>query len=84
MRESVRQLAHEATARDAGRWIRLELALVLAETTGRRIGAIAGLRWNDISSRPPAITWRAAFDKRRREQTVPIPPNLRTSYGAFA
>ena len=71
-------------------WLRLELALVLAEATGRRIGAIAGLRWSDITLDPPAITWRKAFDKRRREATVPVPAVLveevvrtRARLGAF-
>jgi len=45
------------------RWIRLELALVLAEATGRRIGAIRQLRWEDIDYAIPAITWRADADK---------------------
>ena len=44
-------------------WIRLELALVLAEATGRRIGAIRQLRWEDIDYDSPAITWRADADK---------------------
>jgi integrase len=45
------------------RWIRIELALVLAEATGRRIGAIRQLRWEDIDYTKPAITWRADADK---------------------
>jgi integrase len=45
------------------RWIRLELGLVLAEATGRRIGAIRQLRWEDIDYASPAITWRADADK---------------------
>jgi integrase len=45
------------------KWIRLELALVLAEATGRRIGAIRQLRWEDIDYAAPAITWRADADK---------------------
>lgn len=36
-------------------WIRLELALVLAEATGWRIGAIRQLRWEDIDYATPAI-----------------------------
>ena len=45
------------------KWIRLELALVLVEATGRRIGAIRQLRWEDIDYATPAITWRADADK---------------------
>src|SRR5262249_20071862 len=44
--------------------------------TGARIGAIAGLRWSDISFNPPEITFRAEFDKRGRDRTVPIPDSL--------
>jgi integrase len=45
------------------KWLRLELALVLAESTGRRIGAIRRLRWEDIDYSMSAITWRADADK---------------------
>jgi len=48
------------------------------------------LRWDDIASDPPTITWRKEFDKRRREQTIPIPASLadeirvlRAKLGAF-
>src|SRR5437764_3634085 len=34
------------------RWVRMELALVLAEATGARIGAIRGLRWSDVAFDP--------------------------------
>jgi integrase len=46
------------------RWIRLELALVLAEATGRRIGAIRQLRWEDINYAKPDVTWRARMRTR--------------------
>ncbi|HEX5409181.1 MAG TPA: tyrosine-type recombinase/integrase [Gemmatimonadaceae bacterium] len=89
VRAAVGTLAAETPAmRDT--WLRLELALVLAEATGRRIGAIAGLRWSDVGQDPPAITWREEFDKRRREATVPVPAALvedvmrcRARVGAF-
>jgi len=55
------------------RWVRMELALVLAEATGARIGAIRGLRWSDIAFDPASIRFRAEFDKRGRERVVPIP-----------
>ena len=63
---------------------------VPAGTADARIAAIAGLRWSDITLDPPAITWRKAFDKRRREATVPVPAVLveevvrtRARLGAF-
>jgi integrase len=77
VRLTIRRLASEATSNlERGRWLRLELALVFAEGTGRRIGSIRRLRWSDISYDPPAILWRAEFDKRHREQLVPIPESL--------
>ena len=67
---AIRTLAAEAkTKRARAQWVRLELALVLVEATGRRIGAVRGLRWQDVATDPPSITWRKEFDKRRREQT---------------
>jgi integrase len=83
VRQAIRRLASDATAsRERDRWIRLELPLVLAEGTGRRIGAIRRLRWCDIRYDPPAINWRAEFDKRHREQLVPIPEALATEIRA--
>lgn len=58
------------------RWIRLELALVLAETTGRRLGAIRQLRWEDIDYARSAITWRADGDKMGVLWTVDMPTRL--------
>jgi integrase len=77
VRRTIRRLADEAPSdAERNRWIRLDLALVLAEGTGRRIGSIRRLRWSDIRFDPPAILWRAEFDKRHREQLVPIPDPL--------
>ncbi len=69
--------------RGRGRWLRAELALVLVEATGRRIGAIRGLRWSDIRFDTPSIGWRAEFDERRRERVVPIPEPLAQALRAF-
>ena len=62
--------------RQRAKWVRLELALILAEGTGRRIGSIRHLRWSDMNLDQPSIRWRAEFDKKRREQIVPIPGSL--------
>jgi integrase len=40
-----------------------ELALVLANETGHRIGAISALRWSDVDLERRVIRWRAANDK---------------------
>jgi integrase len=59
------------------------MALVLAEATGARIGAISGLRWSDISFDPPEIKFRAEFDKRGRDRVVPIPEALAEELRGF-
>lgn len=57
-------------------WIRAELALVLLESTGRRRGAIMGLRWSDIDFAAGQITWRAEHDNKRKTWVVPYPTSL--------
>ena len=66
-------------ARAQGRqvsWVRAELALLLLAATGRRRGAIMGLRWSDFDFRSSRITWRAEHDKKRRRGDVPYPSEL--------
>lgn len=58
------------------RWLKVELALVLAEGTGRRLGAIRHLRWEDVDWDRGAIRWRSESDKKRREWTIPVPQAL--------
>lgn len=71
--EAVRQLAaNESHDRGRLRWLRLELALFLARTTGRRRGSIVGLRWEDIDFGQRRITWRAENDKKRVEWVTPM------------
>ncbi len=61
---------------ERNRWIKMELALVLAEATGRRLGSIRQLRWEDIDLDHAQICWRAEADKKGRESIVPIPSKL--------
>jgi integrase len=61
---------------DRVRWVQLGLALVIAEATGRRIGAVRQLRWDDIDLTRGRILFRAATDKKRREWGVPMPAAL--------
>ncbi len=76
-REAMRRLRLSSTvAGDQARWVKMELALVLAEATGRRLGSIRQLRWEDIDLVRGTIRWRAESDKKRRESVVPIPTNL--------
>jgi integrase len=56
------------------KWIRVELFLVILEATGRRLGSIRQLRWEDINLTVGEITWRAAADKKRHDWLSPIPP----------
>jgi integrase len=75
--EAARGAAHRFATHEAGeqarlRWTRLELALFLAYTTGRRRGAIVGFRWEDINCAQRRITWRAGHDKKRVEWVTPV------------
>src|SRR5256712_6455554 len=84
LREAAQDLAATAPQqRGCERWKRWEMALVLAEATGARIGAISGLRWSDISFDPPEIKFRAEFDKRGRDRVVPIPEALAEELRSF-
>lgn len=51
----------------------LETIIVLAQTTGRRLSAILGLRWDDIDFEKNTIRWRAETDKMRKTWVIPIP-----------
>ena len=62
---------------ERARWIKLELALVLVEATGRRLGSVRQLRWEDIElGKQPSIRWRADADKKGYEAVVPTPQDL--------
>jgi integrase len=53
-----------------------EIALVLAEATGRRIGAIRQLRWEDVSYGRADITWRADADTIGMLWVIPLTTTL--------
>jgi integrase len=65
------------------RWIRMELALVLAEATGRRLGSIRQLRWEDVDVQRSVIRWRAEADKKGQEWIVPLPADLAAELRVF-
>jgi integrase len=50
----------------------LQLALIVAEGTGRRLSAWRNLFWDDVDFDAGAIRWRAAHDKKGYEQVVPM------------
>jgi integrase len=77
-RAAMRELAEINAANPARyqKWVRMELALVLAEATGRRLGSIRQLAWSDFDFAAATIHWRAESDKKRKEWLVPMPAAL--------
>ncbi len=53
-----------------------ETALVVANETGHRIGAISMLRWPDIDFEGETVLWRATHDKIGFEHRTPMTPAL--------
>jgi integrase len=73
-RQAIQELiAETGDSADVTRWHRLDLALFLAEATGRRRGAIVGLAWQDFDLQGCTVLWRAEHDKKRREWRTPMP-----------
>lgn len=73
-RKAIQELADEAESdEDRTRWSRLDMALFLAEATGRRRGAIVSLRWEDFDFARGTVLWRAEHDKKGKEWLVPMP-----------
>jgi integrase len=50
----------------------LNVALIVAEGTGRRLSAWRNLFWDDVDFEAGTIHWRAEHDKQGREQVVPM------------
>jgi integrase len=76
-RTAVQELGTSAQSEsERNRWLKVELALVLAEGTGRRLSSIRQLRWEDFDFERGMVRWRAEADKKRREQVVPLPEQL--------
>jgi integrase len=65
------------------KWLKLDLALTLAEATGRRLGAIRQLKWDDVDLTRGTIRWRAETDKKGKEWVIPIPEPLRDELRSF-
>lgn len=77
VRQAVSGLRQSATKEtDRARWTRLELALVIAEATGRRRGAITKLRWEDVDFDRGTLRWRGEHDKTGLDLTIPITKEL--------
>ena len=75
-RAALRDLQETACSTERMRWIKVELALVLAEATGRRRGAIQQLRWEDVNFDKGAICWPHDSDKRGKAWLMPMPEQL--------
>src|SRR5687767_12453801 len=75
----------DAAKNDAERkkWLRLEMALVLVEATGRRVGSVRQLQWADLDFERDTVRWRAEADKKRKDWEVPLTPALREELRAF-
>ena len=56
------------------RWIRMRFALFLAEATGRRLGSIRQLQWEDFRCDKGSLFWRAETDKKGYNWEIPMPP----------
>lgn len=83
-RKAIQDLAASSEAdEDRARWTRLDLALFLAESTGRRRGAIVGLRWEDFDFAKSTVLWRAEHDKKGKEWLVPMPSSFVESVKQF-
>jgi integrase len=76
-RSAMQEFAHDATLdSDRDRWLKMEMAIVLAESTGRRLGSIRRLRWEDVNWKHKTIRWSAQFDKKRKEWVIPVPEGV--------
>ena len=51
----------------------LPLLITFMSATGRRLGSVLGLRWNDFDFEQQTIRWRPELDKRRRTWITPLP-----------
>lgn len=58
------------------RWVRMEFALFLAEATGKRLGSIRQLRWEDFGFDRQVVYWRSEADKKGYKWEVPMPADF--------
>ena len=63
--------------------MKMELALVLAEAAGRRLGAIRQLRWEDVDFEASEVMWWADSDKKGLMWIVPLPGELLAELAGF-
>ncbi len=84
-REAAKELATTEGNTPAQRtqWIQLELAMVIAEATGRRLGSIRQLRWDDWDFERHTVLWRGATDKKNHDAVIPVPESLLNEVKGF-
>lgn len=83
-RQAIQQLIEGSQSDgEQRRWFKLDMALVLAEATGRRLGSIRQLAWADWDFENNTIRWRSESDKKRREWIVPVPTSLLAEVKAY-
>ena len=83
-RKAIQDMAANAKSDPQRRqWLKLELALTLAEATGRRLGAIRQLRWDDVDLNRSTVRWRAETDKKGKEWVIPMPAPLAEELKTF-
>jgi len=51
----------------------LPLLIKLMDWTGRRLGSVINIRWDDFDFEKKTIRWRAEHDKKRKTWVVPMP-----------
>ena len=64
-------------------WVRMEFALFLAERTGKRLGSIRQLRWEDFAFERQVVYWRAEADKKGYKWEVPMPADFFETVRSF-
>lgn len=80
----LRKAAEEAsTARERNRWQKIEFALFLAESTGRRLNSIRNLAWEDFNFAENSVVWRADADKKGIMWKVQMPAGFMMSVQEF-
>lgn len=82
-RAAIATLAASVDSETATVYSKVDLALVIAEGTGRRLGAIAKLDCADLDLANEVITWRAETDKKGKKWVVPMPTGLASTFRAY-
>ena len=73
---ALEELSNDPEEKHTQRWRQLRLFLAVINQTGRRLSAVRHLRWSDINFVSTEITWRARYDKKGREATIPFSESL--------